>query len=118
MVKKNNIKYILNIGSNSSCDSISYYGEELEYMNKINYIKFEKEDKRNVLLTDIFEDCFKLIDEAIKSSSCILIHCAAGISRSATIVLAYLMSREKLSFNKAFSFVKMKRSCINPNRIH
>lgn len=38
-----------------------------------------------------------------------------GISRSATIVIAYLMFAEKLHINKAFNFVKERRSMIDPN---
>ena len=38
----------------------------------------------------------------------------AGASRSATIVIAYLMWAKKMSFNDAFNFVKGKRLII-PN---
>ena len=40
---------------------------------------------------------------------------AAGISRSATIVIAYLMYMNKLNFEEAFQLVKTNRPIICPN---
>ena len=41
-------------------------------------------------------------------------HCAAGVSRSASIVIAYIMWDKKMSFEEAFEFVESKRK-IGPN---
>ena len=41
----------------------------------------------------------------------VFVHCAAGMSRSATIVVAYLMWKRKLSLNEAIKFVKKKKAC-------
>ena len=45
----------------------------------------------------------------------ILFLCYAGVSRSATFAIAYLMKKHKLTKDKAFDLVKSKRSIINPN---
>jgi protein-tyrosine phosphatase len=58
---------------------------------------------------------FKKIIRLIDSGECVLVNCMAGISRSATIVIAYLMTKQNLTFQEAFNFVKSKRSIINPN---
>lgn len=42
-------------------------------------------------------------------------HCQAGISRSATICLAYLMRTNRVKLDEAFEFVKQRRSIISPN---
>ena len=39
----------------------------------------------------------------------------AGVSRSAAIVIAYLMSRENMTYNEAVDLVEEKRPFINPN---
>jgi atypical dual specificity phosphatase len=45
----------------------------------------------------------------------VLIHCSMGISRSATIVCAYLISKYHYSFQDALGFLKARRSIVDPN---
>ncbi len=45
----------------------------------------------------------------------ILIHCAAGISRSASFTIAYFMRERKIGFQAALEYVRSKRKCIHPN---
>jgi protein-tyrosine phosphatase len=45
----------------------------------------------------------------------VLVCCSAGKSRSATIIVAYLMKHRSMTFEKAMEFVKERRSInINP----
>ncbi len=44
-----------------------------------------------------------------------LVHCMAGVSRSATLVLAYLIKHQKMSLSQAYDLVRSKRPCIQPN---
>jgi len=45
----------------------------------------------------------------------LLIHCAAGVSRSPTIVLYYYMRNLNLPLNKAWTILKTARPVVNPN---
>lgn len=38
-----------------------------------------------------------------------------GISRSAAVVIAYLIRNHGMSYDAAFAFVKRQRACIKPN---
>lgn len=66
----------------------------------------------------IFASSFKWIDDGPKageSQKKILIHCQAGISRSPTIVIAYLMWKLGMPYERAYAHVKRIRPFINPN---
>jgi dual specificity MAP kinase phosphatase len=54
-------------------------------------------------------------DEARQNGANILVHCHAGVSRSATITIAYLLKHSKLSMMDIYRLVKGKRSIISPN---
>jgi protein-tyrosine phosphatase len=56
----------------------------------------------------------QFIREGIKSGG-VLVHCFAGVSRSATCVIAFLMQEKKLQFDQAFTFVSKKRPVVFPN---
>ena len=58
---------------------------------------------------------FLFADEASQKGANILIHCHAGVSRSATITIAYLLKHTKMSMMDAYRFVKGKRVIISPN---
>mmetsp|Transcript_4365 Transcript_4365/g.5055 ORF Transcript_4365/g.5055 Transcript_4365/m.5055 type:complete len:263 (+) Transcript_4365:176-964(+) len=45
----------------------------------------------------------------------VLVHCAQGKSRSAVVVIAYLMSLHKISYTEALEMVQSKRSMAEPN---
>jgi len=61
--------------------------------------------------------CSDLIGNTLKQDSTynVLVHCAAGASRSASIVIAYIMREERLSFTDAYHSVASIRSVVQPN---
>lgn len=54
-------------------------------------------------------------EEAHQAGMGLLIHCQAGVSRSATIVIAYLMKHTWMTMTDAYKFVKTRRPIISPN---
>ena len=59
--------------------------------------------------------CVCFADEAREKKSGVLVHCLAGISRSVTVTVAYIMHKLALSLNDAFDYVKRCKSNIAPN---
>lgn len=55
------------------------------------------------------------IDECLSNNGKVLVHGGAGISRSAALVIAYLMDVTGCSSTEAIKFVQKKRFCIFPN---
>lgn len=45
----------------------------------------------------------------------VLVHCLAGISRSVTVMLAYLMAHRQLTLNEAYNMVLKRKANIDPN---
>lgn len=46
----------------------------------------------------------------------VLVNCAIGMSRSASIVIGYLIHAKNMSYEKAYNYVSKKRPIVRPNR--
>ncbi|XP_054874247.1 dual specificity protein phosphatase 19-like isoform X2 [Amphiprion ocellaris] len=66
-------------------------------------------------ITSYLDECSSFIDQARDQDGVVLVHCNAGVSRSSSIVIGYLMLREELSFDDAYDQVKQARPSIRPN---
>lgn len=56
------------------------------------------------------------LDEALgEKSHKILVHCSAGISRSPTLVLAYMIKKHHLTLEEALKQMRQARSIVDPN---
>lgn len=63
-----------------------------------------------------FDTSYEFIESALKvPTNKIYVHCVAGISRSASIVIAYIMKSRSISYREAYQLVSDKRRCIEPN---
>ncbi|ELP83927.1 dual specificity protein phosphatase, putative [Entamoeba invadens IP1] len=62
----------------------------------------------------VFDECFDFIEKGMEAGG-VLVHCFAGVSRSATIVIAFLMKKNRWSLKKATNFVRNCRPIIAPN---
>ena len=82
--------------------------------HQINHKTINAFDLPSFKMTPHFEEAYKFIDDALKKGN-VLVHCAAGISRSTTFVLVYLMKGENMTFKQALDYVKSKRSIVCPN---
>jgi len=101
------------IKANISC--IVCVAERLRIINinpNVTVHKYELADDHNCNISLYFDE----IGEIINKGGIVLVNCAAGISRSSTIVIAYIMKYYKLDLEKTFSFVKKKRNQICPNK--
>ena len=70
----------------------------------------ELEDTETTNIFKYFQDSIKFIENSNK----VFVHCFAGVSRSATLVIAYFMWKNKMTFKESLNFVSKYRN-IGPN---
>ncbi|XP_029371945.1 dual specificity protein phosphatase 26 [Echeneis naucrates] len=81
----------------------------------ITYHGIEAHDSPTFDMSINFYPAAEFIHKALMSGGKVLVHCTVGVSRSATLVLAYLMIRHNLTLVEAIKKVKDHRGVI-PNR--
>lgn len=69
------------------------------------------DDHPSVDIFQHFEDCHEFINRAPT-----LVHCYAGVSRSVTVVLSYLIRYSGMTLEQAIEYCRQKRPVIKPNR--
>ncbi|XP_062332476.1 dual specificity protein phosphatase 1 [Osmerus eperlanus] len=79
------------------------------------YKSIPVEDNHKADISSWFNEAIEFIDSVRNKGGRVFVHCQAGISRSATICLAYLMRTNRVKLDEAFEFVKQRRSIISPN---
>lgn len=108
-LKTYGITHILTIDSVPLLNNVS---ENPEFVTK--YIRASDVPREDLLQR--FEECLAFIEDAVNTpNKKVLVHCYYGVSRSATIVIAFIMKKYRLRYDKAFERVKAKRILTQPN---
>ena len=81
----------------------------------IEYLTLNIKDNVSENIECLFFKCIDLINDVKEKNGRVLIHCYKGVSRSVSIVIAYLIYLYKWTYDEAFDFVQSKRSIANPN---
>eukprot|EP01119_Soliformovum_irregulare_P003294 TRINITY_DN13654_c0_g1_i1.p1 TRINITY_DN13654_c0_g1~~TRINITY_DN13654_c0_g1_i1.p1 ORF type:complete len:180 (-),score=17.19 TRINITY_DN13654_c0_g1_i1:85-624(-) len=66
-------------------------------------------------LDEVFDQCFEFIEKGHATNCKVLVHCVAGINRSASITMAYLMKKNNWTFEQAYTHVRGRRSQVFPH---
>lgn len=85
------------------------------YPEDFKYKIIELMDCKTENISQYFDECIKFIDECINNNGKILIHCSQGISRSPTIVIAYLINKYAKNYSDIYQYIKEKRKIVEPN---
>ncbi|XP_005995342.1 dual specificity protein phosphatase 8 [Latimeria chalumnae] len=106
LMAQNGITYVLNASNN--CPKPDFIGES-------HFMRIPVNDNYCEKLLPWLDNSSDFIDKAKVSNCRVIVHCLAGISRSATIAIAYIMKTMGLSSDDAYRFVKDRRPSISPN---
>lgn len=88
----------------------NFFPGMFDYLN----VRVYDDEKTNLLKH--WDNTYKYITRAKKEGSKVLVHCKMGVSRSASVVIAYAMKAYSWTFAQALKHVKKKRNCIKPNK--
>jgi len=104
-LENNNIHGIINATTN----------EPNAYPESYEYLRININDEPSEQIRSFFQDIFEFIRRHHSLGHSVLVHCQMGISRSATLVIAYLMIDGHKTLGEAFQQVKGVRQQIDPN---
>lgn len=94
---------------NVSRDCENHFPDMFEYLN------LPVEDRVYADISQHFSKALQFIEQSRGQGCSVLVHCRAGISRSATVIMAYLIQYYNKSLEEAFDFIKVKHPYISPN---
>ncbi|CAK5081819.1 unnamed protein product [Meloidogyne enterolobii] len=80
-----------------------------------HFLRIPVNDTYSAKLLPHFDSAYQFIETAKQEGEKVLIHCLAGISRSPTVAIAYVMRSRKMTNDEAYNFVKCRRPTISPN---
>lgn len=85
------------------------------FKNDLVYKTLWLQDSPSEDITSILYDVFDYFEDVREQGGRVFVHCCQGVSRSTSLVIAYLMWKEGQSFEDAFQHVKAARGVTNPN---
>ncbi|KAF4113733.1 hypothetical protein G5714_006278 [Onychostoma macrolepis] len=81
----------------------------------VGYMHVPVSDDPESRLCDYFDTVADKIQHVSDEDGRVLLHCNAGVSRSATLCLAYLMKHRRLTLAEAHALLKSLRPIVRPN---
>ena len=71
----------------------------------IKYLGLKMLDVPQINISKHFNEAVEFIEKSLKAGGVVLVHCLMGMSRSATLVLAFLMMKKGISVIPALELV-------------
>lgn len=104
IIETNNIKHIVSLGAKPCKNQDSLFFDVDDNIHQVVKMK-----------TDVLPLSYNFINAAIERKEKVLVHCMAGQSRSASVVIYFLMKRYSMTFENAYEYVKLRRPQIHLN---
>jgi hypothetical protein len=72
-------------------------------------------DSERQPISDVFEQTTNFIRSALQSGGTMYVHCLMGMSRSPTLVAAYLITEKGMTDEEALNYLQSVRPIVDPN---
>ncbi|XP_061883066.1 dual specificity protein phosphatase 22-A isoform X2 [Entelurus aequoreus] len=103
------------LSQNGITHILSVYNNARPVFEDKTYLCIHAADASSENLLQHFKECIRFIHECRLNGGACLVHCLAGVSRSTTMVVAYLMTVTHYSWEECLTAVKAVRSFVGPN---
>ncbi|XP_071237799.1 dual specificity protein phosphatase 22-A-like isoform X4 [Salvelinus alpinus] len=103
------------LSQNNITHILSVYNNAKPVLEDMTYLCIHAADASSQNLSQHFKESIRFIHECRLNGGACLVHCLAGVSRSTTMVVAYLMTVTTYSWEECLSAVKAVRSFVGPN---
>ncbi|CAJ0575341.1 unnamed protein product, partial [Mesorhabditis spiculigera] len=98
-----------------SCVVNATIEEPQQHIPGVDYLRIRVDDNPYAPLSAYFDSAADKIRSVADRGGRTLVHCMAGVSRSATLCMVYLMKHEKMTLRQAYNHVKSRRPVVRPN---
>lgn len=128
MSKINDFLYLGDYGDLSKCQTLNVdtIVTILHFKPTIppefNHVYFNAEDDDDFEINKYFDEFIKIVETNEHDSKITFVHCYSGVSRSATLILAYLINKnasknlsKRCTVKSVLASLRKKRPCVDPN---
>ncbi|KAI0064079.1 phosphatases II [Artomyces pyxidatus] len=85
------------------------------YKSAVNLRRIPIENIPHANLLGHLQKSVDWIDAALQTGGTVLTHCRSGNSRGASVIIAYLIAKKRMSVDEALAYVKSRRPFVQPN---
>lgn len=89
---------------------------ETPFPEKFIYYKVDLLDDEEEDLISLLDKIVEFIDNCISNKGKVLVHCAAGLSRSPSCIIAYFIKKYNYTYEESVDLIKKGRRNIDPNK--
>jgi len=79
-----------------------------------NYFRLDWDDTPDQFIKKKIEEAHSFVKEK-SANARVFVHCYAGISRSSSVIIYFLMREHNMTFSQALHYVKQRRPIVDPN---
>jgi dual specificity phosphatase 12 len=119
-----NVKTIISMTRGKPISVAQYAENETKHGNTIQHFHFSLDDIPSADISQYFKKTNAILDKCLEEGSNVLVHCMAGISRSSTIICAWILHRtshdsslsSEENVARVITKLRTMRSIVDPNR--